>query len=148
MLVKGTQFSVEKAMELETKAREVAMARLQQASDTIQAHSENLDEEYDIIYDILAASKGSVDPRDFILDMCRSRDANLLVVGARERHAGYGLTGGVRTSDFSVSEHMARFSPCPVLIVRGLEPEEKFDVEEKEEGEGAREGDAGMMATP
>ncbi|KAJ3140809.1 hypothetical protein HK101_003469 [Irineochytrium annulatum] len=144
MLVKGSTFGVEKAMELEQKAREVASECLQVASETIQAHSANLGEVYHIQHDILAATKGTVDPRDFIMSMCRTRSADMLVVGCRDDGSaaaletgdvggggGTGVTGvlggvvggvaglGWPQATAGVGEYMARFAPCPVVVVRG-----------------------------
>ncbi|KAJ3194218.1 hypothetical protein HK101_003241 [Irineochytrium annulatum] len=115
MLTKGTKFGVEKSMELEEKAREMANDRLKKAGETIERHRANLGEVYHIQHDILAAHKKSVDPRDFILSMCRSRHANLLVVGSSG------------DSSRGISEHMTRYAPCPVLVVRGLNEIEHDD---------------------
>ncbi|KAJ3171401.1 hypothetical protein HK101_011252 [Irineochytrium annulatum] len=108
MMTKGTKFGVEKSMELEEKAREMANDRLKRAGETIEKHRANLGEVYHIQHDILAAHKKSVDPRDFILSMCKSRNADLLVVGSSG------------DSSKGISEHMTRYAPCPVLVVRGL----------------------------
>ncbi|KAJ3156185.1 hypothetical protein HK101_001511 [Irineochytrium annulatum] len=119
-LAKGDSYGFEKIEELESKATELALRSIAQATKVIEAHGQHLKEDYEIVHDVLAASKGSMDPRDFIIKMCQSRDADVLCVGSRE------LTKLQRIVTSSVSEHLARHAPCPVVIVRGVAVEEQI----------------------
>lgn len=53
------------------------------------------------------------DPGEGIVDAARSEGADLIVLGTHGRH-------GVGRSIFgSVSDHVVRHAPCPVVVVRG-----------------------------
>jgi nucleotide-binding universal stress UspA family protein len=53
------------------------------------------------------------DPGEVIVDAARSEGADLIVLGTRGRH------GVGRTVFGSVSDHVVRNAPCPVVVVRG-----------------------------
>ncbi len=53
------------------------------------------------------------DPGEVIVDAARSEGVDLIVLGTRGRH------GVERTVFGSVSDHVVRHAPCPVVVVRG-----------------------------
>jgi nucleotide-binding universal stress UspA family protein len=53
------------------------------------------------------------DPGEVIVDAARSEGVALIVLGTR------GRTGVGRTVFGSVSDHVVRHAPCPVVVVRG-----------------------------
>jgi nucleotide-binding universal stress UspA family protein len=53
------------------------------------------------------------DPGEVIVDAARSEGADLIVLGTHGRH------GVGRTVFGSVSDHVVRHAPCPVVVVRG-----------------------------
>jgi nucleotide-binding universal stress UspA family protein len=61
------------------------------------------------------------EPGESIVEAARSEDADVILVGAHSRGALGRLLMG------SVSEHVARHAPCPVLIVRAVPKENRAE---------------------
>jgi uncharacterized membrane protein YgcG len=117
------------------QAEEFALKALMEASKIIQEHLSGLEESFcvslyqesiclyihnpliqkKISHEILAYTKGTIEPRDVILSVCENQKADMCVVGSR------GLGTLSRMLLGSVSEYVAQHCICPVVIVREQE---------------------------